>query len=253
MVAAVFHAVEEGADPRCSAGLPSCTARPYPPSPPVPPAPPWHGPARRRLSRPVYLPQPPDRWYGTRSCVPLTPASSSPTPPCACYRPAGKTLARACSPWPPPLCSSGPGRWPPRPAARSGWPRWPILGVGGVAGAADAGPHPYRHHRPARGRPPRAPPGQPALVLVVLVVVEVGEQGVEVAVAQGPDRDARRLLSTRRPAAVRVRLGRGRVGPGHGWPPWLWLAGGPLRATPACRRPLAWGVGGGWIAAGAGG
>jgi hypothetical protein len=39
----------------------------------------------------------------------------------------------------------------------------------------------------------------------------VGEQGVEVAVAQGPDRDARRLLSTRRPAAVRVRVGRDRV------------------------------------------
>ena len=49
--------------------------------------------------------------------------------PCACYRPAGKTPARACSPSPPPPCSSGSGRWPPlRPGARLRWPRsaaWP--------------------------------------------------------------------------------------------------------------------------------
>ena len=66
---------------------------------------------------------------GMRSCAPPTPASSSPTPPCACCRPAGKTPARACSPWPPLPCCSGSGRWPPpRGGARSGWPcsaAWP--------------------------------------------------------------------------------------------------------------------------------
>lgn len=49
--------------------------------------------------------------------------------PCACCRPAGKTPAQACSPWPPPPCYSGSGRWPPpRPGAQSGSPRcaaWP--------------------------------------------------------------------------------------------------------------------------------
>jgi hypothetical protein len=49
--------------------------------------------------------------------------------PCACCRPAGKTPARACSPWPPPPYSSASGRWRPGwPGARSGWPccaAWP--------------------------------------------------------------------------------------------------------------------------------
>jgi hypothetical protein len=49
--------------------------------------------------------------------------------PCGCSRPAGKTPARACSPWPPPPSSSASGRWPsPRLDARLDWLRcaaWP--------------------------------------------------------------------------------------------------------------------------------
>jgi hypothetical protein len=46
-------------------------------------------------------------------------------------------------------------------------------------------------------------------------MVEVGEQGLEVAVAEGPDRDPRRLLVAGGPQVIGVRLGIG-----HGWPPW---------------------------------
>jgi hypothetical protein len=101
------------------------------------------------------------------------------------------------------------------PAGAFGGPPAPILMLGGGAGPADAGPHPHRHHRPAGGRPPLARPGHQALVLiVVLMMVEVGEQGLEVAVAEGPDRDARRLLVAGGPQVIGVRLGIG-----HGWPP----------------------------------
>jgi hypothetical protein len=54
----------------------------------------------------------------------------------------------------------------------------------------------------------------------LLMMVDVGEQGLEVAVAEGPDRHARRLLVASGPAVVGVGL-RGGVGPGHGWPPSL--------------------------------
>jgi hypothetical protein len=115
----------------------------------------------------------------------------------------------------------------------------PVLALGRGAGTTDAGPHPYRHHRPARSWPQPDRPRQQPLVLVV--VVEVGEQGLEVGVAEGPDGHARRLLVAGRPAAVRVRVGRGGVGLGMVGLLEL-LAGAPLRATPACY-PLLWGAG----------
>jgi hypothetical protein len=100
-------------------------------------------------------------------------------------------------------------------AGAFGGPPAPILVLGGGTGAADAGPHPHRHHRPASGRPPPCRPGHQALVvIVVLVMVEVGEQGLEVAVAEGPDGDARRLLVTGGPPVIGIRRGIG-----HGWPP----------------------------------
>src|SRR5829696_10413968 len=124
--------------------------------------------------------------------------------------------------------------------------------LGGGTGAADAGPHPHRHHRPARGRPPPGRPDHQALVLiVVLVVVEVGEQGLKVAVAEGPDGHARRLLVAGGPQVVGV--GWDGAGIGHGWPPSLWLAGGPLRAASACWRLLVADVGGVVLAGGGGG
>jgi hypothetical protein len=119
--------------------------------------------------------------------------------------------------------------------------RPPDLAQGGdeqVAAVPDH-PIPYRHHRLARGRPPPGGLCQRALVLVV--VVEVAEQGLEVSVAEGPDGHARLLVVAERPAAVRVRIGLGGVGPGHGGLLEL-LAGGPLGATPACWR-LLWGAG----------
>jgi len=49
--------------------------------------------------------------------------------PYACYRPAGKTPAPACSPWPSTPCCSASGPWPPpQPGAPSRWPccaGWP--------------------------------------------------------------------------------------------------------------------------------
>jgi hypothetical protein len=59
------------------------------------------------------------------------------------------------------------------------------------------------------------PTGKALVLIVLLMMVEVGEQGLEVAGAEGPDRDARRLLVTVGPQVIGVRLGIG-----HGWPPW---------------------------------
>jgi hypothetical protein len=56
------------------------------------------------------------------SCVSSVPDDlrrSSPTLPCACYRPAGKTPARACSPSPPPPCFSASGALAAAPARRT--------------------------------------------------------------------------------------------------------------------------------------
>jgi hypothetical protein len=49
MVATAFYGLR-GADPRCSAGLPSSTAPPCPRSWPAPPSPPWPAPAAGPLA-----------------------------------------------------------------------------------------------------------------------------------------------------------------------------------------------------------